>query len=649
MAGLFHWAVAQSADLISAGRMRLLAFFTLSFALTAPAFAGPLFDALDRGRYQDALGIAQGSGDTLIRAYARWAALKEPGGHVYVSFADAIDFYEQHPGWPLDGRVRVSIEAAMLRDGANGGQARNYCEKTKPISGRGMIACAEMLAPGDSRRAEMIRQAWVQGDYEADEEDRILVRYHSLLRAIDHTRRIERLLFDERVGAARRILFKIGGTSRKIAEARIALITKARNADGAVAAVPASARNAPGLLFDRIRYRHAKGMQDGARELMTTAPNNPPYPDHWWKLREYYAREAMKRGQYANALQIVSRGGALGAINKAEQLWLMGWIKYTYLGNPRGAYEDFYALFHHAETPVTKARAAYWATRAAERNQNPGIAKDWLTRGARYTTVFYGQLAFAKLNPGKPLALPDPVITNRSGMASFSNKELARVIRLLASQDQRQTVRLFVEHWASILDRDNVARLAEFALSIGHPELAVRTAKTALRRNIVLLHQGWPRIPVPPHAALPKPMVLAIVRQESEFDPKARSPANAQGLMQLLPPTAAQTARRSGIPFAPAHLYDPNKNMVLGSIYLSRLENAYGSLPAAIAAYNAGPGNVSRWVREYGGPGGSLDATLKFMETIPFMETRNYVQRVLENRQMYQALENPRAPMQVVY
>lgn len=625
---------------------RLLAsslFFSVA-CIMQPAFSQPVLDALADKRYPEALGLASKSTKQL-RNYAMWSVLKEPDGYTYFSFTDTVRFFRGHTHWPMQNRIRMAAEAAMFRDKATGSDAGWLCKEYPPISGRGMIACAMLLPSGDTRVAALIKQGWIQGDFDASEERAIQQSYRSFLGTNEHASRVERLLFEGKTQAATRGLALLPPTSRAIAETRIALITGARTADAKLAALPASSRAAPGIIFDRIRYRHRKGLKDGAMELFAAAPANPPHADAWWPLRHYYAREAIAGRQYKRAYALVRHPGELSREAKAEALWLSGWLQFEFLNNPRNAYEDFYELYDLVLTPVSKARAAYWAGRAAERNGNKDIASSWYAQGAQYPTVFYGQLAIAKRSPGK--ALPLPAMPVPSGSIDREEKELLDIAHLLAGNGYEDMARVFLEQVAAgDTGAQHLAAVANHVKSRGRLTDTVRLSKAALRRNIVLLAHGWPTYRVPAAVAIEPALTLAITRQESEFDAKARSSANAQGLMQLLPGTAAHTARKHGLTYG--SLYSPESNMLLGSAYLSELiESAGGSYVAAIAGYNAGPGNMRKWIATGGHPGQSLDQTLRWIESIPFGETRNYVQRVMENLQIYRAQLQPNTPLSI--
>lgn len=606
----------------------------------SPAFAGPVLDALEKKRYTEAMASA--SGDALLTSYVTWAVLSQPGGHQYFSFADSARFLRDHGDWPSNNRIRISVEAAQLRDNATGDMARWMCDSVKPISGRGMVACANLLSQTDARVRPLIERAWLQGDFDANEERDILMRYGHMLTRGDHAARSERLLYEGKTSGAQRMMVLLAPAERALADTRIALIGGQKTADAKLAALPATTRNSAGIVFDRIRFRHSKKLYDGALSLFATSPANPPYSNAWWPLRHYYAREAMAAKQYSKALAIVRKTGSMDVEHMAEALWLSGWLRYAYLNDPKSAYKDFESLYALVSTPVSKARGAYWAGRATETAGNRQEAQTWFSRAAQYPTVFYGQLAYAKLHPGKPLALPAPV----SG--SNSANSLIRMAEMLDRHDAKAHARLFWDQAAQNMDSmGSLAGLAERAAK-SRGGNGVRVAKTALRRNMVLIRQGWPMVTVPRQSPIEPALTLAIARQESEFDPKAVSSANAQGLMQVLPGTAKHTIRAFSLPYGSAQLFDPDANLVIGSHYLSELiAKANGSYVVAIAGYNAGPGAALRWVNANGRPGQSIDATLRWMESIPYGETRNYVQRVIENLQVYRALLDADTPLRI--
>lgn len=622
----------------------LLAVSTLS----SPAFAtspDAVFNAVAANQFSYASSLARQTSNPLLVRYTDWAALTDDHAGS-VGFTRGYQLLRNTRDWPLANRVQLKVEEAALNERPSPEVMEDLCEDFPPISGRGMLACVRAGVADSSQRVQWLKQGWMQGDFAPEEEAMILREYGNQLSADDHHIRVERLLFEGKIAPARHLLSKLSAPHRAIAEARIALINRAPNASALVGRVPAAYQNDAGLTYSRIRWREAKGMRADAASLMLKAPANPPHADLWWGSRERFARQFMAQGRYSDAVQLLSRAGNLNTVNKAEALWLSGWLRYEFLRDARRAYEDFYALYKTVNFPVSKARAAYWAAKAARKNGNPDIANDWLERAAAHPTVFYGQLAHSELSPNDALDLPENPSFDDMDKAGFDREDTIRMIVLLARHGQKTAADMFIKHLAETTRNETrLALLANLGRAIGQPFDAVRVAKIALRKNVIMIEDGWPTLKLPENLAIEPALTLAIVRQESEFDPMARSPANARGLMQLLPATAAETARRIGMAYTIESLWNERFSLTVGSAYLGGRINGWdGSYILAIASYNAGIGNVRKWVAQYGRPGNSVDSAIRWMEQIPFEETRNYVQRVLENLQVYRQLLGADAP-----
>jgi soluble lytic murein transglycosylase len=295
-------------------------------------------------------------------------------------------------------------------------------------------------------------------------------------------------------------------------------------------------------------------------------------------------------------------------------------------------------MYDKVRFPVSKARAAYWAGRAAERAGDRNAAESWYNTGSAYPTAFYGQLSALKQHGTAPLRIPAAPRITGDEQQRFDQSDLAQAVTIVSRMGRNDLAsRLISGMIESAQSADDAAMIAALGKEIGHSFLSVRGAKKALQyHNAVLLKTGYPSPKTPYDAAVERPLLLAITRQESEFDPSAKSPAGALGMMQLLPSTARETAKKYGLGYALPRLYEPDYSWTIGSLYLNRMiDNYNGSYVMAIAAYNAGPGNVRKWVRLFGTPGNDIDKAVKWIEMIPFSETRNYVQRVLENLQLY--------------
>lgn len=625
-------------------------------ALPLPAFAlnhaEALFQATEKGHYDQAIRHAAKLNEPLLQHYSYWAALTDTGAPTLtqVSFKHFMNILEATKEWPLHNRVRLKVEEAAFRLKPLKREMRDFCKDFPPISGYGMFACVQAGVVDKKNRAFYISQGWKQGDFTKDDEKTILKNFRKALNYSDHYARIDRLLFEGKHKAAKRILPQMKAEDQAVFLARIALRSTAPDAERRLSKLSSARKIDPGVMFDRMQWRHKKGKNDGVIDMLVQAPKNPPYPDLWWPFRARYAREALEKGRIQDALSIIANAGKLENANQAEALWMLGWITLEHKKDAKAAYEFFYALYQNVSYPVSKARAAFWAGEAARRNSNLNIAKEWYQKAAHFPMVFYGQIAHAMLYQSTPLDLKENLHPQPLSASEIKRDDMFKLLSLFAIHKQDELLDQFLLHAVDTShSQKRMAALIGLAQQIGKRHHQVRAAKYALRQQVFIPDAGWPLMTLPKNLALEQAFTLAITRQESEFDPKARSSADARGLMQLLPRTARDVARQLRLSFHPNHLWKPEYNIQVGSAYLKRLIEAYDGNPVlAVAAYNAGIGNVRKWLKQYGTPGKNLSQTLLWIESIPFSETRNYVQRVLENLQTYRARLNPKAPNKIL-
>ncbi|MHA1571001.1 MAG: lytic transglycosylase domain-containing protein, partial [Alphaproteobacteria bacterium] len=542
-------------------------------------------------------------------------------------------------------KIRRVAEAAITPQ-TPAAKIQAWFAKQPPLTVEGAlahIAALEILGRQEAAAAAA-RKAWLTQDFERPDEANLLKRFGSALSSADHQARLERLLTSRKIGAAKRMLRHVGKDQAALATARMALIERTPGVDQAVARVPAQLRDDDGLWLDRLRWRRRKGLEISARDIIINPPIDLPKNTTWTRERMILSRNALAAGHYSEAYTLlVGHGLERGAIF-AEAEFLAGWINLAFLQNNLVAYQHFSRLFDHVRFPVSRARAAYWTARAAAQAGYATTAKYWYGRATAHTDTFYGQLALTALNRElpSPRAAPMPSTADRT---TFKAEPLVMLVDLLADIGAGEHTRIFLLRLALDFERpEDLVLTAELALSLGHPSAAILAAKRARLQDLLLVDYAYPSIPLPgPSLPLTQPeaaLVLALIRQESTFDTRASSRVGAQGLMQLMPATAKRTARDIGQPYSKDRLTeDPDYNMSLGSAYLSQMLDRYeGSPVLALAAYNGGPGNVDRWLVRNGDPRlGHLDI-IDWIESIPFGETRNYVQRVLEAVPYYRQL-----------
>lgn len=602
-----------------------------------------IFAAVEREDFATARRLAVAGGDPLVIRVVDWLDYRRQG--TTAGFRALTAFLDANPGWPDAGTIaRTAEKAAASDNGTPTALVRAWFERRAPRSGDGALAYYRSLdiAGALAGHEKGVTEAWVGFDFEADSEKAFLGRFGRLLSVRDHMRRLERLLWEEKVTAARRMLPRVDRDMAKLAEARIALMQRAPGVDGAVARVPAALAGDPGLMYERMRWRRRAGNDaDAATILLDPHIDNRPYPDRWALEGRLLARRALGAGDYSQAARLASAHGAQRGVQFAEAEFLAGWINLVKLSDPDAAYAHFDRLYRGVEYPISLARGAFWAGRAAQARQDAALAERWYAIAAQYPATFYGQRALERL--GQPLPTLVSAEPPAAVAAAFRADERVKAAELLAAHDQHGPLRAMLRTLAvAANDADTRLMVANFARRLGRAREAVEAAKRADREDGRFAAAGWPVAPLPSGIVrLPQPtLVQALIRQESAFDHEAVSPANALGLMQLLPSTAKLVAGELGLQFSQARLTaDPHYNVTLGSHYLAGLLDRFGgSAPLALAAYNAGPSRVVRWVADNGDPRTGQVDLIDWIEAIPFDETRDYVQRVLEAVPVYERL-----------
>jgi peptidoglycan lytic transglycosylase len=602
--------------------------------------------AAHAGDWALAYARAQQSHDPLALKIARWLDYVriKPG----VRFADVASFIEQNPDWPMQKTLQRRAEEALA--GESDDTAADWLKRHAPISGAGKARAAEIeIGRGQVEAGTAaLRKAWIEGDFTPAEERALIARFSATLRPEDHWKRLDRLLWDGQTDAARRLLPLVSADERKLVDARLALAAGSPKAGTLVVEVPEKLRGDPGLAFEEARWWRKKDNNDNAARLLLMHTDNPVRPSAWWRERLLVARLLLAAGKIEVAERLVRQPEASGETVNPEAEFLSGYIALRYRNDPGKAFDDFAHMLAHATSSYAKARAAYWGGRAAAADGKSDLATTWYAAGAENYATFYGQLAAHRLGkdaPPHPVPEPRP---NQAERAKFDAEELVRVARLFFDAGDHRHAATFLN---SLADKATTpldfAMLASLAESHGRIDLAIAMARRAIDAGMPLMVHGYPITALPAGGITERPLLLAIVRQESAFATDAMSRVGARGLMQLMPATAAGVASKLQLPFSLARLTtDGLYNITLGRSYVERLLDDFGgSYTLAIAAYNAGPGRVRQWLHEFGDPRGANLNAIDWIEMIPFAETRAYVQRVLENLQIYrgQSGDNPEA------
>lgn len=595
-----------------------------------------VFAAVHRDRYAEAEQLAMQSKNRLLAKLVRWMTYNNPRSGA--SFEEITSFMESSGDWPLMSQLQRRAEEAITAATPND-RILAWFKGHEPVTVDGGMAYARaLLAAGlQDKAVALIRTTWAEGGFGVMQERQFLTLFDDYVRVEDHWRRLDRLLWDKQDGPAGRMLLKVSPGYRALAQARMALQDGKANPEPLLAQVPKELRDDPGLIYDRVRWRRQKDQDEDAIDLLSHPARNKVRPDLWWQERSILARRALQKGLISRAYQVAADHNLnVDAAQYADAEFLGGWVALRFLDDRDTAMSHFQRMWGSVTTPLSKSRAAYWAGRTAEALKDPQAAREWYTRGARYFTAFYGQMSSSRLDEHHWPLPSDPQPT-ADDIKRFDNRELVRVIRILLEMGETDYLRAFFIRLNDVTQSPGErALVGSLATQGGRSDLAVTVARRADRDSVFLVEAGWPVPPISAEDGPEKALLLALIRQESGFITNAQSPVGARGLMQLMPSTAEQLAKALKVKFNPGKLDDPDFNVRLGSAYLGDLLSDFeGSYILSLVGYNAGPARARRWIKEYGDPRDPSVDVVDWIEMIPFTETRNYVQRVMESVSIY--------------
>lgn len=634
--------------------MSSLALLLALAAAPARAQSGAWLEAALGGDTLHRYDTSPPGADPLAVAIAEWDRLRNPA--YPAQFTEVSAFLLANPGWPQEATIRARAERAVGPETPMADRL-TFFAAYPPQGGGAVYRLAEAYAvagrTADANTAA--RRAWTSASLPAPLETELLARFGPTLTPDDHARRADVLLWSRQTAAAARLLPLLSADRRAWVAARLALQTVSPGEDALVAAVPPALADDPGLLYDRARAVEAADPSGAGRLLVAhaVAPGAPLDPAKWIKLRLELARAVEKQGQSDLAYRLAADhaafalGRPLSERSLAERdaftdiQWFAGWVALHDLHSPPTALAAFSRYQAGALSPTTRAKGLYWAARAAQAEPDATLARAFLTDAAAQPETFYGQLAAEKL--GIRLALPviPFVPLAPADRAWLAGNPLARAARLLGEIGARDKQSLFLralaEHARTAAERQAVA---EFAPMVGRPDLAVIVGKAGRNIGEPWSASAYPQLGLTTRPSVGWSITHAIARQESQFDQFIRSHAGALGLMQLMPGTARQTAEHMGLAYSQSRLTsDQDYNVMLGSTYYSQLLDQWGGNHVlAVASYNAGAGNVRKWIALNGDPREPGVDVVAWIETIPFTETRTYVERVLENAVVYDLL-----------
>ena len=576
---------------------------------------------------------------SLDRHVLAWAIALYGGDQV--PSGDIAATAEMLPGWPGMIALRRNSERAIYRENPDAGTVVKAFGGSQPLTREGVVLLARAYRElGDTKAMlSVLSPFWRTQKLEAKDEAAIIDEFGAIIPEADHRIRMERMFYADRINSANRVAALAG--AKELAQAWTAAIRGDQAAPTLLKAVPASQRSA-GYVFAEAEYLRKQKKYREAAAVMMKAPTDRAAlvdPDAWWVERRVLSRDLVDQGDMKNAYRIVAAHAAESPANAAEAEFHAGWYALRGLNDPVAAAKHFSRIAGRAQGPITLSRAYYWLGRAAEVG-GPGEAKAYFAKAAAYSTTFYGQLAGERIGRHTlNIVYPQPSAADRQ---SFAGREAVAAIRRLQQAGyERYADALYLDLAGQLTSPGELALLAVMAERQGNHFLALKVGKIAVANGIDVGALSHPLGVIPDSADISgsgKALAYAIARQESEFNVAAVSSAGACGLLQLMPATARQLAKKAGLPFSQARLTsDAGYNATLGAAFLGeQLGRFGGSYVLTFAGYNAGPRRAQEWVTKYGDPRGKdLDAVVDWIERIPYTETRSYVQRVMENYEVY--------------
>lgn len=630
--------------------LRILLLLLVSvLPMTARAdTAQAMKSALQRVAAQDWAGALAAAPAGVGQDYVIWSMLRAGEGNL----GQYEDFLARRGDWPGLALLKQKGEEAAARS-ETPARVSAYFGTDAPRTAKGAIALIQsLLAQGQTANAETeAMRAWSSLKLSAEEEQVLVALMPEAVKSVD-LMRLETLLWEGRRTEAARMLPRFGAERQALIRARLALQAEDKGVNALISAVPATLAGDPGLAYDRFVWRMRKDMYDESAELiLSVAPDALGRPEAWADRRALLARWLLRQGRAEEAYRVAARHGLTAGSAYADLEFLSGFIALRRLDRADTALIHFNHLLAGVSTPISLARAAYWQGRAEEELGRGAEAEAHYLSAARHQTAYYGLLAAEKL--GLPL---NPAILDEARPAdwrqsAFAGSSVLEAGRLLAAAGSRAEAKRFFLHLGESLDPTGLSQLADMAIQMKEPHIALVIAKQAAEQGAII---PWAYYPVPDFVPdglkVSRALALAISRRESEFDPAARSHADAQGLMQVLPGTAKLVAKELGLDYTAGRLIsDPAFNVTMGSAYLARMVDEFGPSIALIASgYNAGPGRPRRWITELGDPRSPDVDVVDWVETIPFGETRTYVMRVVEGVVIYRAkLKGSAGPIRI--
>jgi len=608
-----------------------------------------VFDYVDRKQWKLALSDAQKMQDKTIYTLVNWMYLIDSQSGA--SFNEYFIFIKNNKDWPRINRIKYLAEHKINFDNNTPSSIIEYFTNNPPLSGFGKLRLAEALL--ENNQAEKSKSLVKDGfkDAELSKND---LRYFSkifkkFLTQQDYTLRADYFAYEAKYQDLRDTIEYLNPDYQKLYNARAALFTK-RSADNLIAQVPQYLKEDPGLIYDRIKWRRKKARFDDALTLINqSASDSLERNQYLAKERLSIARDKIQDKEFKTAYEILKDHRLKEGSDYAEIEWHLGWLALSFLNQPDAALAHFLKMNAAVSYPISKARAAFWIGKTYKKLGQVNQANTWFKTGSQYGTTFYGQLSHKEIDE-KKFSINNSFKFSEEKYEEFKkNNPLAKSVIVLKELNRTRYTKDILRHLGDVDQNktaEEISMAGVLAQDIERYDFAIQIAKNASYKNLNFLEISYPKIEVPKQIKdqkiLDSSVILALIRQESEFDTSATSRVGAKGLMQIMPATGKLLSKVTNIDFSREKLTrDKDYNLALGSYYISDLDDLFGSQYLAFAAYNAGPNRVEKWIKTHGDPRKKQIDAIDFIELIPFHETRNYVQRVSENINVYEYLKDP--------
>ena len=609
------------------------------------AYAKQAIKFMEKSNWKDAKKVAKKARAKSIYSFIQWKHLLTTGNRA--SFYEYKEFLQKNKNYPRIERIKYLAEHKLSNQIISPKEIVNWFGNEKPLSGYGTMILGEslILLGEKSKGIFLLKKGFIKAELTKSNLSFFRKKYKKHLNKEDYIKRADFLAWENKYWDLKRMIRYLPKDYQLLYTARQILMSKSYGVDNAIKKVPSKFKNDAGLNYDRLKWRRKKGRLDSSLEILLKIPNTKDYmirPDKWWKERSIIARSLIYKKKYETSYEITSKHALSGGPEYAEAEWMSGWIAFSFLNNPLLAEKHFKRFYNNVGYPISLSRGGYWLGRTYEKIGNKKESFKWYKESAKYLTTYYGQLSHLKIYPNEKIELNPQMDVDKNYTESFNKNKLVATVYLLDELKKNKYSKHILRHLANDnIEKGSEVLAARLATDISRFDFAIQIAKLASYQKRFHNKFNYPIISTPKVIGKRKipdsAFILAIIRQESEFDTSANSHAGAKGLMQIMPYTAKTVAKQAKLPYSKSKLTkNPEYNINLGSFYIAGLLLEYeGSYPFSITAYNAGPKRVKLWKKINKNPQKGHVDYVDWIELIKFKETRNYVQRVLENYNVY--------------